>query len=147
MAEEKIRDMVEEDIKEVVDINREIVGEDRLLTYADNTYSLGGQMGLSKVAEVDGKMIGFVLGKIQAHPQFFHEVGAIIGIGVIPAYHRKGIATRLVKAFMKSCGEKKIKMVRVAIRLHDKPMAAFYQAMGFKQNDIVELSADTDGNQ
>ncbi len=141
-----IRSMTEDDIKEVVDINREIIGEERTLTYSDSsrdpekTYAIGGQMGLSQVAEADDKVIGFILGRVLTHPYFLEDSGVITTIGVIPGFQHKGIATKLVDAFKKECRKRKIKTMRVLINAKDKTMASFYQALDFKRDDIVELS-------
>lgn len=140
-----IRSMTEEDIKEVVEINREIIGEDRTPTYDNSsrdpkrTYAIGGQMGLSQLAEADGKVVGFILGRILTHPYFLEDSGVVTTIGVIPGFQHKGIATRLVKAFKEECIERKIRSMRVLINANDKIMASFYQSLGFEKDDIVEL--------
>ena len=151
MAEQviSIRGMTEEDIKAVVDINREIMGEDRVLTYNDpsrdpaKTYAIGGRMGLSQIAEADGKVIGFILGRITTHPYFLEDTGMIITIGVIPGFQHKGVATRLVKSFKKECNKREIGEVSVLINKEDKAMNSFYKFMGFKENNVVELSGST----
>jgi len=102
----------------VVDSNRTIDGEDRVLTYNDSsgdpakTFAIGARMGLSQVAEVDGNVVGFILGRIMTHPYFLEDSGVVTTIGIVPSFQRKCVAT-------------------------------LYQSLGFRQDEIVELSART----
>jgi N-acetylglutamate synthase-like GNAT family acetyltransferase len=144
-----IRDMTGEDIREIIEINRQIVDEERVRTYDDpysdpeNTY-LGGKVGLSKVAEADGKVIGFAIGRIMTHPYFLADTGFISLIGVLPDFQRKGVASELVKAFVKSCQEKHIKNVNTLINLDDPTMISFFNCLGFRQNRVSEFSTSTE---
>jgi hypothetical protein len=59
-----------EDISAILEIDRKITGEQRAITYRDLLQeALGGQMDVSFVAEMDDKMVGFVLAynKLNAH--------------------------------------------------------------------------------
>jgi ribosomal protein S18 acetylase RimI-like enzyme len=148
MADEvvAIRGMLEEDIIAVMEINREIVEGARALTYNDpsmdptKTNEIGGRMGLSQVAEIDEKVVGFILGRITTHPYFLEDTGTIITVGVKPTCQHKGIAKRLVKSFKKECKNREISNVSVLINKEDKALNAFYKALGFLENNVVELS-------
>jgi ribosomal protein S18 acetylase RimI-like enzyme len=140
-----IRSMTEDDINAVVDINREIIGKGRALTYdfiqeSQRVYDIGGQMGLSQVAVEGEKVVGFILGRILTHYFLVEEAGVITNIGVLPNLRHKKIASRLVKAFEDECHKRKIKSVRVLINSKDKTLNSFYETLKFKQDDIVELS-------
>lgn len=136
-----IRDMIEEDIIEILNIDKGIIGEQRSLTYRHpkSTY-LGGELGLSKVAEADGKVIGFAIGRIMAHPYRVEDAGFLSLIGVRPEYQRKGIATKLVKVFINACKERKIRNINTLINVHDRQMLPFFKAIGFQQSDITEFT-------
>jgi ribosomal protein S18 acetylase RimI-like enzyme len=141
-----IRGMVEEDISAVMEINREIVEGGRALTYNDpstdptKTNEIGGRMGLSQVAEIDEKVVGFILGRITTHPYFLEDTGTVITVGVSPKYQHKGIARSLVKSFKKECKNREVGNVSVLINREDKVLSAFYKSLGFLENNIVELS-------
>lgn len=58
---------------------------------------------LSFVAEVDGKIIGFIIGSMGG-PQYSLPVsGWVTTMAVDPEYQRKGIGRALLKAFMGVC--------------------------------------------
>ena len=99
-----IRDMIEEDITGALAVDKGIVGKDRVLTY-DNprTSYVGGEMGLSKVAVIDDEIVGFAIGGIITHPFTIEDVGFLNLIGVLPRHQRKGIASNLIKGFIKTC--------------------------------------------
>ena len=59
-----IRPMEPEDIDTILEIDRKISGQQRAITYADLiTGDLGGELDLSFVAEVSGKVGGFILAR------------------------------------------------------------------------------------
>ena len=147
MSEQKIiiiRDMTDEDIQDVLNIDRKIIGEERVVTYQESrdpgasTY-LGGAMGLSKVAELNGQVIGFVIGRIVTHPYRINYTGFLSLVGVLPEFRHQGIAKRLVEAFIKSCKDKKIDRISTLVDLKDQSMLPFFKSLKFEQSQTVEL--------
>ena len=64
-----IREMSEEDLEGVLDIEREVREGSRAVTYAPVPDScIGGEVDNSIVAEDDGRIVGFVLGRIVRSP-------------------------------------------------------------------------------
>jgi N-acetylglutamate synthase-like GNAT family acetyltransferase len=138
-----IRDVREEDIEAILHIDKGIVGEQRATTYSHpkSTY-LGGELGLSKVAEANGKVVGFAIGRIMAHPYRLEDIGFLSLIGVHPDAQQQGIATQLVTAFIAACRERKVKIINTLINLQDRAMLSFFKARGFQQNQVAEFTID-----
>ncbi|BBO87735.1 GNAT family N-acetyltransferase [Desulfosarcina ovata] len=140
-----IRDMTEEDLAGVLAVDKGIVGTDRVLTYEDpRTSYLGGEMGLSKVAEINGEIVGFAIGGIIAHPYTIEDVGFLNLIGVLPEQQRKGIASNLIKGFMKTCKERKAERLITLVNFNDEQMTSLFRSVGFSQSDVVEFSISTE---
>ena len=139
-----IRDMIEEDITGALAVDKGIVGTDRVLTYKNpRTSYLGGEMGLSKVAVIDGEVVGFAIGGIITHPFTIEDVGFLNLIGVLPRHQRKGIASNLIKGFIKTCNERKVERLITLVNLKDEQMASLFRSVGFSQSDVTEFSIST----
>ncbi|UCC60291.1 MAG: GNAT family N-acetyltransferase, partial [Dehalococcoidia bacterium] len=94
-----IREMSEEDVEGILDIEREVKEDNRAVTYAPVPDScVGGEIGNSVVAEENGRIIGFVLGRIVRSPVELSDVAWIELIGIHPEYQKRGIGKRMVEA-------------------------------------------------
>ena len=84
-VETRIRPMEPDDLDAVRDLDRKITGMKRTPTYRDMlNEAFGGAMGLSFIAEADGKMVGLVLARIGYVPEQISEVCLIQVLGVDP---------------------------------------------------------------
>ncbi|GAF67548.1 unnamed protein product, partial [marine sediment metagenome] len=105
-----IRAMSEEDLEGILYIEREARGSSRAATYAPVPDScIGGEVDNSIVAEDDGRIVGFVLGRIVRSPVELSDVAWIELIGILPGYQRRGIGRRMVEAWKDRCSQKGIK--------------------------------------
>lgn len=150
----KIRALTEDDLESIVEIDRNVLGESRReywmrkISYAD-IYPRP-----SLVAEVEGKVVGFILGYVSGWEFGVPDtVGWIDTIGVDPAYQRRGIGKILIKEFienLKRTGKEerpeakksKIEGVNVVYTLvegTDWNLLQFFHAMGFKRGDMINL--------
>ena len=139
-----IRDMTEEDITGALAVDKGIVWTNRVLTYKNpRTSYLGGEMGLSKVAVIDNEIVGFAIGGILTHPFTIEDVGFLNLIGVLPRHQRKGIASNLIKGFIKTCKERKVERLITLVNLNDEQMTSLFKSVGFSKNDVAEFSIST----
>lgn len=141
----KIRLMTEDDIDQVIQLDREITGLHRSITFSDpvNDY-LGGEMGTSYVAESKDKVIGFLMGTLTSIgpsvPNIgLPNVGLIRLIGVSPAWRKKGVAKNLVEAFAKRCKEQKANSVHMLMLSQDKEMRSFFEACDFRGGEVIDM--------
>ncbi|MBN1613956.1 MAG: GNAT family N-acetyltransferase [Deltaproteobacteria bacterium] len=135
-----VRKITEDDIEDVLAIDRGITGNDRALTYtsAPNSY-VGGELGVSVVAEVDGKVVGFLLGQITDSPFGRSDTAMLILMGVDPGYRRRKIGSRLVKAFEGCCRQKGVTSVHVMVSWQDWWLLSFIKSMEFSLGEIAEF--------
>lgn len=138
-----IREMSVEDVEGILDIEREVRGSNRAVTYAPVPDScIGGEVDNSIVAEENGRIVGFVLGRVVRSPVELSDIAWIELIGVLPGYHRRGIGKRMVEAWKDRCRQKGIRKVHIMINWRDWWMLSFFESLGFSRGDLVDFLAE-----
>lgn len=133
-----IRPMTEEDITDILALDRKIFGQERALTYSDPVQDyVGGEVGLSCVAEVKGKIAGFILCQLAEPRPGLPRVVWVGSVGVDPELRRRGIAEELVKALVKQCQSLKLKEIHIMADRHDDVMDGFLSSIGFRPAELV----------
>ena len=133
----KIRTFSEEDLETIVEIDRKILGKSRLTYWKQ-------QIDLSKspfplsclVAELEGKVIGFILGEVSGG-QFNvpDTVGWISTIGVDPSYQHQGVARKLSQEFVRNLKSVGVSIVYTLVNWNDWDLLKFFRAMGFSRGE------------
>ncbi len=137
----RIRPMEPEDIDSVLAIDRKITGVRRAITYTDLiTGDLGGVLGLSFVAEVNGQVAGFILARRAYVGEPATEVGLIQTLGVDPDYWRQGIAAKLVNALLQTCRAKKLGAVRIMVNERDSQLRGLFEHLGFTRGKLIDYT-------
>ena len=150
----RIRSLNENDLDAVVEIDRKILGKSRRdhwrrkMAYAD----IYPRPAL--VAEMDGKVVGFILGYVSGWEFGVPDtVGWIDTIGVDPDYQNRGIGKTLFKSLIENfrrtgreerpeAKESRIEGVNVVytlVRWNDWSLLRFFHKMGFKRGDMISL--------
>lgn len=161
----KVRSMTLEDLDVIFSIDRKIRASGKAITYANLTTEriftidrkasrltrpvsyidlitgdVSGLLDLGLVAEVEGHVRGFILGRLAHVGEAATEVGMIIILGVHPDYSRKGIATQLVNAICEKYRSKGIKTVRIGIDQRDKDLESLFEHMGFSVGHLIDYA-------
>jgi ribosomal protein S18 acetylase RimI-like enzyme len=156
--EAKIRTMVDSDLPRVNEIDRMLTGDERVPTwpFSFETYWNVHKPRLSLVAEVSGKVMGFVVGTIAEveqsqsvlnlrhtieRPTTHRKVGWIDMIGIDPAAQHMGVGRGLVNAFCEECRREDAVAKGIA-KEHDARLRSFLSAAGFKPTDLVVYEKD-----
>ena len=122
-------------------IEREASLRERTVGYGDLiTGGVGGLLELGFVAEVEGRVCGFILGRVTYVGEPATQVGSIIILGVHPDYWRRGIATQLVDAICEKYRSEGIKTVHIGIDQRDKQLLGFFKRMGFTVGHPIDYS-------
>ena len=109
------------------------------LTQRDfHDYGLGGRRpSLSFVAEVDGQVVGLLLGRLAFLGVPLTEMGVIETIAVDPDYQRRYIGSKLVNAVLDRCFAEGIGTVRVYVTQRDWELKTFVENMSFRPSGSI----------
>ena len=133
-----LRRMTRSDIDGVLGIDRKIGGGRGLITYRDMVaVDPGGALDLSFVAEVGGKVAGFILARLTYVGVPFVEIAVIQAIVVDPDYQRRGIASRLVNSLLGYCHAEGINTIRAVAEERNADLKRFFQRLGFRRSELI----------
>jgi ribosomal protein S18 acetylase RimI-like enzyme len=135
-----IREMTERDMAALVQIDKRITGRDRASSWPQKVSSHFATYypPLSFVAEIDGKVIGFILGVIMGAEYSLPLSGWINIIGVHPEYQGRGVGHMLTRAFIDECHHRGIK-ARLMVRQGDDRLKRMRLSLGFQQGELVDF--------
>ncbi len=136
----QIRRMTEEDIAQLKAIDELLAGPERALSWqvgADIEVAVY-RPALSFVAELEGDIVGFILGDIRGAEYGKDVSGWIDMVGVAPQYQHMSVGRRLVEKFCGMCQQNKVN-VEVVIREDDELLKGFFTSMGFRRGDLINF--------
>jgi ribosomal protein S18 acetylase RimI-like enzyme len=137
----EVRPMTEGDLDAIVEIDEKVLGEKRYgywrrkINFGDKKSEVTGL-----VAELDGQIVGFILGEISG--QEFRvplTIGWIDTIGIDPTYHREGLATMLLSEVIKSFRQMGVETVYTLVNWASWDLLQFYKQAGFTRGDMINL--------
>jgi ribosomal protein S18 acetylase RimI-like enzyme len=150
----KIRVLDENDLDAVVEIDKLILGKERRAFWKRKISYAGIYPRPALVAELEGKVVGFILGYVSGWEFGVPDtVGWIDTLGVAPDFQRRGIGmglfNALIEIFKKSgrqgtleTEDLEVEGVNVVYTLagwSDWDLLQFYHAMGFKKGEMLNL--------
>ncbi|MEM0362707.1 MAG: ribosomal protein S18-alanine N-acetyltransferase [Sulfolobaceae archaeon] len=96
------------------------------------------------VAVVENKVVGYIMPRIEwgfsnfKHPPALTRKGHVVSIAVLEEYRRKGIATALLEASMKSMkNDYKAEEVYLEVRVSNYNAINLYEKLGFKKIKVL----------
>ena len=133
MAVATIRPVTELDIESICRIDEQITGLYRPDTWEDRVmYYIRRDPDSSQVAEVAGKVVGFMLGEVRGGEFGLEEpTGWVEFFGVDPRSREKGVGRSLIEAVLASFKSKGAHVARTMVRTQDKEIDAFIRRSGF----------------
>jgi ribosomal protein S18 acetylase RimI-like enzyme len=94
----------------------------------------------SRIAELNGRVAGFILGDIGSREFGMPEnMGWIHTIGVHPDYQHQGIARLLFNDYKTRFAELDVDIIYTIVSLSDAMQLPFYEKMGFRPGNRVYL--------
>ncbi len=137
----RIRPLEKEDLEAIVTIDEKVLGEHRRDYWKRKLESINsGSSQASLVAEIEGKVVGFILGDVSGWEFGVPETIAWIDtIGIDPAYQKKGLATALAHELIKILKDTGVKTIYTLVRWSDWDLLQFFHAMGFSRGDMINL--------
>lgn len=135
-----VRSLTPGDVRAIMDLNREIALGHSLMSHHDLLTILSrGRLDLSFVAEVNGKIAGFIISQLVYLMIPFTEVCVIQGILVHPEYKEQGIGRELIKHFLGHCQSQGINTIRALIPEHNVELRRFAEENGFSRSRIINF--------
>jgi ribosomal protein S18 acetylase RimI-like enzyme len=133
-----IRPMTRSDIHAVLILDRKMSEGRGVLSYEDMAATdLGGPLDLSFVAEVEGKVIGFIMARLAYLMIPFTEVCILQGILVDSDYQGRGIGGKLLDGLLDHCHAEGINTIRAIVPQGNKELRLFIEAHGFRRSMII----------
>ena len=137
----KIRSLRKGDLNAIAQIDEKVLGENRR-NYWEGKLELMNKKSsqVSLVVEVNGEVVGFILGDISGWEFGVPEtIGWIDTIGVDPAYQKRGLATALGHELIKNLKAFGVKTIYTLVSWNDWDLLQFFHAMGFTRGDMINL--------
>ncbi len=143
LGEVKVRPMGTEDIEAILAIDRKITGRDRAATFHRRVDAyLATDPLVCRVAEIDGKIIGFMLGDIKGWEYGAPEAGWIEVMAVDPEYQRNGVGGKLAESLFDHFQRLGMKRVYTLVDWADGHLLSYFKSLGFKRSDLINLEKD-----
>ncbi|HIJ57568.1 MAG TPA: GNAT family N-acetyltransferase [Deltaproteobacteria bacterium] len=91
------------------------------------------------VAEIEGKVVGFMISFIQSGGFGMKESAWVVQLGVDPKYMGQGIGDRLAKEVFKYCQDAGIKDIYTSVRWDSTDLLSFFKTLGFDRSNFINL--------
>jgi ribosomal protein S18 acetylase RimI-like enzyme len=140
-AQAKVRPLDELDIGSIVKIDERITGIYRPEIWEQRVgYYLRRDPESSQVAEVDGRVVGFMLGDVRGGEFGIEEPsGWIERFGIDPDYRGRDLGRQLYGAILTTFRARGASVVRTLVDEQDEAVAGFLAALGFKPSPLRAL--------
>jgi ribosomal protein S18 acetylase RimI-like enzyme len=143
----EIRVMRESDLDPVTEIDYKVFGQRRPDYYerkiAEVLDEESDRLVTSLVAEVGGKVAGFVMGSVYLGEFGIPESIAYIDtIGVDPSFQRQGVAGHLLDEFKTTVHKAGASKVHTLVNWADTDLLGFFASRGFGASNTLNLKLD-----
>jgi predicted N-acetyltransferase YhbS len=136
----KLRVLTIKDLNSIVDIDESLLGVRRIGYWEDRLEKVEMSGVPSLVAEVNGEVVGFILGSSSSWGYGIPEnVAWIDTVGVRNEYKKKGIARLLFKEMFSMFKKVGVDTIYVFASWKDLDLLQFFDKMGFKRGDMINL--------
>ncbi len=140
----RIRPLDELDIGSIVRIDERITGIYRPEVWEQRAgYYLRRDPDASQVAEVDGKVVGFMLGEMRAGEFGLEEPsGWIERFGIDPDQRGKDLGKQMFAAMCRHFKERGASVTRTLVDKSDTRVTGFLGALGFQPSSLQALEIE-----
>jgi len=140
-----LRPLTSSDVEDIVEIDQRILGKRRQSFWKKKVRAIeSNSLPTGLVAELDNKVIGFILGEVSGWEFGVPaSVGWIDTIGVDPHYQKRGVAKALMAELIKNFREAGVKNIYTLVNWSDWDLLQFFRRMGFTRGDMINLELET----
>jgi ribosomal protein S18 acetylase RimI-like enzyme len=135
----EIREMELKDVAEVFELGQKLFTAEEWPTlyrsWDDHELALlfSNEGETCLIAEADGKIVGFALGRVMDKPRSAWRYGWLLWLGVDRRFKRSGVATRLVRQLKRLFIERDARIMLVDTAAKNHSALAFFRRNGFGQ--------------
>ncbi|HEY3276724.1 MAG TPA: GNAT family N-acetyltransferase [Syntrophorhabdaceae bacterium] len=139
----KLRTLNLKDLEALSEIDYDLLGKKRR-EYWESRLEHSAVSGVpSLAAEKDGRVIGFIMGTASGWEYGIPEnVACIDTIGVVKDYQNQGVARLLFHEMTSMFKKTGIETVYVFVNWKDWGLLQFFDKMGFRRGDMINLELD-----
>lgn len=138
-----IRNMRSHDISNIIAISNGIVGKDRVTSWKQSLESsLGVYPMICLIADINGEIVGFLIGDTSNWEYGLPPCAWIQMIGVKKEYQGKGIGKMLLQQFNTNCKQDGFKLVQAFVRKDDERLCKFFGASGFDTGQLLNFQME-----
>ncbi len=136
-----IRPMTELDIENIARIDERVTGTYRPQVWEQRiAYYLRRDPDSSQVAELNGEVVGFMMGEVRGGEFGLEEpTGWVEFFGVHPDARGRHLGTQLLDALLAHFKANGAHVARTMVQQRDEDIAGFLKAMGFKPAAVLPL--------
>ncbi len=98
----------------------------------------------SFVAEVDNRIVGFMISYIVYGGFGLEKSAWIATLGVDPQFMGQGIGKRLAKEILRACRDMGIKHVFTSVRWDSVDLLSFFKTLDFDRSNFINLRKELD---
>ena len=141
-----LRRMTSEDVSQVVQIQSKITRQtvsERWRNMVAQHVGNPDQVGM--VAEVEGKVVGFIIGEINVGGFGSELTGWLEMMGVAPEHMGGGVGRALAQKLFAYFAEQGLKEVLTSVRWDSGDMLAFFKNLGFDRSPFINLRVAVEG--
>ena len=141
MADVRIRPVTELDIEGICRVDERITGLYRPEVWEQRVaYYIRRDPDSSQVADVGGRVVGFMLGEVRGGEFGLEEpTGWVEFFGVLPDARDKGVGRSLIEALLARFKSQGAHVARTMVRSEDKDIDAFIRRNGFAPAPVTAL--------
>jgi len=103
-----------------------------------------GDKDASFVAEVDNRIVGFMISYIVYGGFGLEKSAWIATLGVDPQFMGQGIGKRLAKEILRACQDRGIKSVFTSVRWDSVDLLSFFKTLDFDRSNFMNLRKKLD---
>ena len=145
LAQVQIRPMREEDLEEIINIDTMYLVSPRPDYYKEKLAAAtkGAGINVSLVADVDGTLVGFIMGQLYTGEFGIPETTANLDtIGVHPYAVGKGVAAKLSQQFSVQMAKLGVTTIHTLVDWNNKNLMLFFHRLGFVPSNRLSLELD-----
>ena len=138
-----VRVMRYEDLEDMIEIDTRVLGRTRPEYWQMKVELVEKRSMASLVAEVDGRVVGFVLGDASGWEYGVPEsIGIIDTIGVLPEYQKKGVARALMNEMTANLKKVGVEKIYTMVDWRSWDLLKFFNSLGFRKGEMINLELD-----